>query len=154
MSATVVLIVIALYFAMLVGVSWLTTRKSGGKGDFFVGDKRSPWYVVAIAMIGTSISGVTFISVPGMVAASQFSYMQMVLGFVAGYVVVAYVLLPLYYKLNMYSIYGFLEKRFGLHSYRTGAAFFLISKFLLNFTCRQYHVYGIRLIKHISNRVH
>lgn len=130
MSATVVLIVIALYFAMLVGVSWLTTRKSGGKGDFFVGDKRSPWYVVAIAMIGTSISGVTFISVPGMVAASQFSYMQMVLGFVAGYIVVAYILLPLYYKLNMYSIYGFLEKRFGLHSYRTGAAFFLISKFL------------------------
>lgn len=130
MSAVVVLIVIVLYFAMLVGVSWFTTRKKSGEGDFFVGDKRSPWYVVAIAMIGTSISGVTFISVPGMVAATQFSYMQMVLGFVAGYIVVAYVLLPLYYRLNLYSIYGFLEQRFGLCSYRTGAMFFLISKFL------------------------
>lgn len=130
MTTTVVLIVIVLYFAMLFGVSWLTTRKSAGKGDFFVGDKRSPWYVVAIAMIGTSISGVTFISVPGMVAVSQFSYMQMVLGFVAGYVVVAYVLLPLYYRLNMYSIYGYLEQRFGLRAYRTGSVFFLLSKFL------------------------
>jgi SSS family transporter len=115
---------------MLVGVSWLTTRNSRGSGDFFVGDRRSPWYVVAIAMIGTSISGVTFVSVPGMVAASQFSYLQMVLGFVAGYVVVAYVLLPLYYRLNMYSIYGYLEQRFGLRAYRSGSMFFLLSKFL------------------------
>lgn len=130
MSAEVVLIVIMLYFAMLVGVSWLTTRNSRGSGDFFVGDRRSPWYVVAIAMIGTSISGVTFVSVPGMVAASQFSYLQMVLGFVAGYVVVAYVLLPLYYRLNMYSIYGYLEQRFGLRAYRSGSMFFLLSKFL------------------------
>lgn len=130
MSAEVVLIVIMLYFAMLVGVSWLTTRNSRGSGDFFVGDRRSLWYVVAIAMIGTSISGVTFVSVPGMVAASQFSYLQMVLGFVAGYVVVAYVLLPLYYRLNMYSIYGYLEQRFGLRAYRSGSMFFLLSKFL------------------------
>ena len=130
MSIAIVLTVIAAYFAVIFSTAWFTTRRRGSASSFYVGDRRSPWWVVAIAMIGTSISGVTFISVPGMVAGSQFSYLQMVLGFVAGYFVVAYVLLPLYYRLNLYSIYGYLEGRFGAATYRTGALFFLISKFL------------------------
>lgn len=132
MSSILVLVIIALYFAAIFLVSWITSNKikKDDKRSFFVGDRKSPWYVVAIAMIGTSISGVTYVSVPGMVATSQFSYIQMVLGFVAGYFAVAYILLPLYYKLNLCSIYGYLEQRYGLCSYRTGSAFFLISKFL------------------------
>lgn len=131
MSATLVLAIIAVYFCVIFFISYLTThRQKESNRSFFIGDRKSPWYVVAIAMIGTSISGVTFISVPGMVAATQFSYLQMVLGFVAGYFAVAYVLLPLYYKLNLCSIYGYLEQRYGLSSYRVGAAFFMISKFL------------------------
>ena len=98
--------------------------------DFFLGGRKSPWYVVAISTIGSSISGVTYLSVPGMVAASSFSYMQMVLGFTLGYVVVAYVLLPLYYRMNMNSIYGYLEHRFGQEAYFAGASFFFISKLL------------------------
>lgn len=132
MSSWIVLLIIATYFCAIFFVSWITTRKQqkDDKRTFFVGDRKSPWYVVAIAMIGTSISGVTYVSVPGMVAGSQFSYLQMVLGFVAGYFAVAYILLPLYYRLNLCSIYGYLEQRYGLNSYRTGSAFFLISKFL------------------------
>lgn len=98
--------------------------------DFFLGGRKSPWYVVAISTIGSSISGVTYLSVPGMVAASSFSYMQMVLGFTLGYVVVAAVLLPLYYRMNLNSIYGYLEHRFGQEAYFTGASFFFISKLL------------------------
>lgn len=132
MSSWIVLLIIAFYFCAIFLVSWITTRKQqkDDKRTFFVGDRKSPWYVVAIAMIGTSISGVTYVSVPGMVASSQFSYIQMVFGFVAGYFAVAYILLPLYYRLNLCSIYGYLEQRYGLCSYRTGSAFFLISKFL------------------------
>ena len=129
MSYTLILLIIGLYFAMLFGVSWLTAKRADNNA-FFVGDRRSPWYVVAIAMIGTSISGVTFISVPGWVEATQFSYLQMVLGFVAGYFVIAYLLLPLYYRLNLLSIYAYLDRRLGPASYRTGSAFFLISKML------------------------
>lgn len=129
MSYTLILLIIGLYFLMLFSVSYLTGRKSDNNA-FFVGDRKSPWYVVAIAMIGTSISGVTFISVPGWVTTTQFSYLQMVLGFVAGYFVIAFLLLPLYYRLNLLSIYGYLEKRFGRFSYRTGSFFFLISKML------------------------
>lgn len=131
MSSSIVLLIIALYFGMILGVTWLTTRKKEtDQTAFFTGSRKSPWWVVAIAMIGTSISGVTFISVPGMVEGTQFSYLQMVLGFVAGYFAIAYVLLPLYYRLNLYSIYGYLEQRFGPKAYRTGALFFLLSKFL------------------------
>ena len=97
---------------------------------FFTGDRKSPWPVVAISMVGTSISGVTFISVPGYVAATQMSYMQMVLGFFAGYIAIAYILLPLYYRLDSFSIYGYLSGRFGPRSRTTGAGFFLLSKFL------------------------
>ena len=132
MSSHIVLLIIAFYFAVIFLVSWFTTRHSDQNDNqsFFTGSRKSPWWVVAIAMIGTSISGVTFISVPGMVAGTQFSYMQMVLGFVAGYFAIAYVLLPLYYRLNLSSIYGYLDQRFGPRTYRTGAIFFLLSKFL------------------------
>ncbi len=132
MSSVLVLSIIAFYFGAIFFVSWLTTRKKSANDNqaFFTGGRKSPWWVVAIAMIGTSISGVTFISVPGMVAATQFSYLQMVIGFVAGYFAIAYVLLPLYYRLNLSSIYGYLEQRFGQRAYRTGALFFLLSKFL------------------------
>ena len=98
--------------------------------DFYNGGRRSPWWAVAISMVGTSISGVTFISVPGMVRASLFSYMQMALGFFFGYIFIACVLLPIYYKRNLLSIYGYLEERFGRFSYKTGAVFFLLSKYL------------------------
>lgn len=130
MSSVLVLTIIAVYFAIILFISHLTTRKSSNNKDFFSGSKKSPWYVVAIAMVGTSISGVTFISVPGMVQFSGFGYLQMALGFVAGYFAIAYVLLPLYYKLNLNSIYTYLDQRFGNSSYKIGAIFFLISKFL------------------------
>src|SRR5690606_20748514 len=96
----------------------------------FLGNKQSPWYVVAFGMIGASLSGVTFISVPGWVNASAFSYMQVVLGYVLGYAVIIKVLLPLYYKLELTSIYTYLEQRFGFFSYKTGAFFFLISRII------------------------
>jgi len=131
MNSTLVLAVILLYFLMVLGVSWWTTRRHEHDTEtFYRGDRKSPWWVVAIAMIGTSISGVTYVSVPGMVEAKQMSYIQMVLGFVAGYFVVAYVLLPLYYRLGLSSIYVYLEQRYGHHAHRTGAAFFLLSKYL------------------------
>ena len=130
MSPTLILTVIALYFAIILTISYLTTKRKADNKDFFSGSRQSPWYVVAVAMIGTSISGVTFISVPGMVQFSAFGYLQMALGFVAGYFAIAYVLLPLYYKMNLSSIYTYLDKRFGNSSYKVGAGFFLISKFL------------------------
>ena len=114
---------------MLFGISYIVGHRADNQG-FFVGNRKSPWYVVAFAMIGSMISGVTFISVPGMVAASGFSYLQMVLGFVVGQILIAYVLVPLFYKMNLVSIYEYLENRFGMSSYRTGAWFFFISKML------------------------
>lgn len=130
MNPITVLIIIAFYFLIVLGVSWITTRRKGSDQSFYRGDRKSPWWVVAIAMIGTSISGVTYVSVPGMVASSQMSYLQMVLGFVAGYFVVAYVLLPLYYRMNLSSIYSYLEVRYGNKAHVTGAGFFLLSKYL------------------------
>ena len=108
----------------------MKTHRKESNSAFFAGERKSPWPVVAISMIGTSISGVTFISVPGYVAASQMSYMQMVLGFFTGYIAIAYILLPLYYRMDSFSIYGYLSERFGQKSRTTGAAFFLLSKFL------------------------
>ena len=131
MHSLLVLTVIVLYFLIVFAVSWWTTRRRDRDTEtFYRGDRRSPWWVVAIAMIGTSISGVTYVSVPGMVEAKQMSYMQMVLGFVAGYFAVAYILLPLYYRLGLSSIYVYLEQRYGRMAHRTGAAFFLLSKYL------------------------
>lgn len=131
MNPLIVLGIIALYFALIFGVSWLTTRKhDADTGSFYRGDRRSPWWVVAVAMIGTSISGVTYVSVPGMVLTSAMSYLQMCLGFVTGYLAVAYILLPLYYRLGLNSIYVYLEQRYGTAAHRTGASFFLLSKYL------------------------
>lgn len=130
MNLAVTAAAILVYFAIVVGLSLWTAGKHHSIEDFFRGGRRSPWPVVAVAMVGTSISGVTFISVPGMVSASAFSYLQMAIGFVAGYAVIAYLLLPVYYRLNLTSLYEYLERRFGLYSYKTGAAFFLLSKIL------------------------
>lgn len=127
MSATQIILLIASYFGVLILISYLTGKKTGNDA-FFKGNKQSPWYVVAFGMIGASLSGVTFISVPGWIEASQFSYMQVVLGYIVGYLVIGTVLLPLYYKLNLTSIYTYLEERFGNYAYKTGASFFIISR--------------------------
>ncbi|MCD8293459.1 MAG: sodium:solute symporter [Prevotellaceae bacterium] len=129
MSPFAVILTVAVYFLVLFSISWLAGRRADNAG-FFIGNRRSSWYVVAFAMIGSGISGVTFVSVPGMVAASSFGYLQMVLGFILGQLVIAFVLTPLFYRMNLVSIYAYLENRFGLCSYRTGAWFFFISKML------------------------
>lgn len=129
MTPTTIIITIAAYFAVVLLISWFTGRKSDNAG-FFSGNRRQSWYVVAFAMIGSAMSGVTFVSVPGMVGVSGFGYMQMALGFIAGQLVIAFVLVPLFYRMNLVSIYGYLEERLGVSSYRTGAWFFFISKML------------------------
>ncbi|MDR1332296.1 MAG: sodium:solute symporter [Tannerella sp.] len=129
MPPLLILAIIAAYFAVLFTVSHVAGKKSDNEG-FFVGNRRSKWFMVAFAMIGSSISGVTFVSVPGMVGASSFSYLQMVLGFVAGQALIAFVLVPLFYRLQVVSIYEYLESRFGTSSHCTGAWFFFISKML------------------------
>ena len=129
MNPTLILSIIAVFFVLLFGVAYLTTRKVDNQ-SFYNGNRRSPWYIIAFAMLSTSISGVTFVSVPGMVMNSGFAYMQMVFGFVFGYILVATVLLPLYYKLNLTTIYTYLKSRFGFFSYKTGASFFLLSRTL------------------------
>lgn len=127
MSPTLIIIVLLAYFGSLLAISYITGRNADN-GSFFIGNRRSPWYLVAFGMVGTSISGVTFISVPGEVGINQFAYMQMVLGFFFGYWIVAKVLLPIYYKYNLTSIYTYLDSRFGRTSYKTGSAFFLLSR--------------------------
>lgn len=129
MSTSLIIAVITGYFITLFVISYFTSRHSNND-TFFIGNRKSPWYLVSIAMIGTSISGVTFISVPGWVLTSQFSYLQMVMGYLLGYVVVANVLLPLYYRLNLKSIYTYLKARFGFYSYKTGAFLFLVSRII------------------------
>jgi len=129
MSPISILIIIAAYFAVLFSVSYFTGRKADNAG-FFSGNRKSPWYVVAFATIGAAISGVTFVSVPGMVAESGFSYLQMVLGFAVGQILIAFVLIPLFYRMNLISIYEYLENRFGLLTYQTGAWLFFVSKMM------------------------
>ncbi len=129
MSALLIISIILAYFLLLLVISWHSGRGAGNEA-FFLGERKSPWYVVAFGMIGASLSGVTFISVPGWVVDSQFSYMQMVLGYLAGYAVIANLLMPLYYKLQLTSIYTYLEDRFGKSSYKTGASFFLLSRII------------------------
>lgn len=129
MSATHILLLIGGYFLLLLTISYFT-GKNDSNADFFKAGKQSPWFLVAFGMVGASLSGVTFISVPGWVESSQFSYMQVVFGYLVGYFVIAYLLLPIYYKLNVTSIYQYLEQRFGLVSYKTGAFFFFISRVL------------------------
>lgn len=115
------------YFGLLMFISRITSKGADNAG-FFIGNRKSPWYIVAIGMVGASISGVTFISVPGWVISGKFAYMQMVLGYLAGYQVIIWLLLPLYYKLKLTSIYGYLNQRFGYWSYKSGASFFLLSR--------------------------
>ncbi len=126
-TPTVVLIVIAIYFGVLIFISRVTSKDSSNE-DFFIGNRESPWYVVAFGMIGATLSGVTFISVPGWVGDAQFSYLQMVIGYVFGYIIIAYVLMPTYYRMKLTSIYGYLDHRFGVASYKTGASYFLLSR--------------------------
>ena len=125
----IILITILVYFAILFGISHLTSKKADNN-TFYRANRRAPWYMVAFGMVGASISGVTFVSVPGMVLTSQMTYLQMCLGFIVGYIVIAFVLLPLYYRLNLTSIYTYLGQRLGNRSYQTGAWFFLLSKMI------------------------
>ena len=129
MNSFLILILLLSYFVVLILISYLTSKNDSNQ-DFFKAGKQSPWYLVAFGMIGASLSGVTFISVPGWVEASQFSYFQVVLGYMVGYFVVAFVLLPVYYKLNLTSIYEYLFHRFGFVSHKTGAFFFFVSRIL------------------------
>ena len=129
MTPVAVICTVLGYIAVLFAVAWLSGRRADNAG-FFTGNRRTPWYMAAFAMIGAAMSGVTFISVPGSVAADSFSYMQMVAGFTVGQFVVAYVLIPTFYRLRVVSLYEYLDDRFGVASHRTGAWFFFISKML------------------------
>ncbi|MBL7732856.1 MAG: sodium:solute symporter [Chitinophagaceae bacterium] len=129
------------YFALLLGVAWYTSRNSNNE-SFFIGNRNSNWMLVAFGMIGTSLSGVTFVSVPGDVGKINFNYFQLVIGYLIGYVVVAFVLLPLYYKMNLTSIYTYLEKRFGVNAHKAGAFFFILSR-TVGATARLYLVISI-----------
>lgn len=130
MNGLFILITILVYFGVLLTISKLTSGKHTDNDAFFRGNRQSPWYIVSFGMIGASLSGVTFVSVPGMVRYIDMTYMQTCIGFFFGYIVIALVLLPLYYRLNLTSIYSYLGQRFGRHSYKTGASFFLLSKML------------------------
>ncbi|MFK8045561.1 MAG: sodium:solute symporter [Crocinitomicaceae bacterium] len=125
---TIIFILIA-YFVVLVSISFLTGKKTDND-TFFKGNRNNKWYVVAFGMIGASLSGVTFISIPGTVATSGYTYLQMCFGYIVGYIIIAFVLLPLYYSLNLTSIYEFLKTRFGIYTYKMGAAFFVLSRII------------------------
>jgi len=142
MNPYIGLCLILVYFSLLVLVSYFTSRGKANSEDFFVANRSSKWYLVAFGMIGTSLSGVTFISVPGMVNTGNLHYLQVVFGYLIGYTVIANVLMPLYYRLQLVSIYTYLEQRFGFWSYKTGAGFFLISR-LLGSSARFYLVLSV-----------
>lgn len=133
MSPGILLSFVIGYFLVLMAISWLTSRKSSGNDTFFIANRSSKWYLVAFGMIGTALSGVTFISVPGKVGAAtgdQFEYFQFVLGNAAGFIIIATVLLPLYYRLKLTSIYSYIEKALGVWSYKTAAGIFLVSRII------------------------
>lgn len=130
MNGIFILITIIIYFGILLGISRITAHSHSDNDAFFRGNRQSPWYIVSFGMIGASLSGVTFVSVPGMVKNIDMTYMQTCMGFFFGYLIIAHVLLPLYYRLNLTSIYTYLGQRIGRYSYKTGASFFLISKML------------------------
>ncbi len=138
MNAPLLLAIILAYFALLLGIAFYTSRNSNNE-SFFIGNRSSKWYVVAFGMIGTSLSGMTFISVPGTVGNVGFDYFQVVIGYWLGYFVVSFVLLPLYYKLQLTSIYTYLEQRLGVTAYKTGSLFFILSR-TLGATLRLYLV--------------
>ncbi|QNF31870.1 sodium:solute symporter [Adhaeribacter swui] len=142
MSPITIISIIAAYFCILILISFLTSSKSDNTDSFFLANRKSPWFVVAFGMIGTSLSGVTFISIPGMVNKAEFSYMQFVFGYLLGYLVIATILMPLYYRLNLISIYAYLEQRFGYWSYKTGAFFFLLAR-TIGAALRLYVVAGV-----------
>jgi len=129
MSPILIISCIALYFGGLLLIAYLTSRNSTAD-SYFLGNKTSPWYAVAFGMIGDSLSGVTYISVPGKVGTGHFTYLQLVLGYFVGYFIISKVLLPIYYKMNLVSIYSYLETRFGRHTQKTGAFFFILSRVL------------------------
>ncbi|HNF47933.1 MAG TPA: sodium:solute symporter [Chitinophagales bacterium] len=141
MNTSLIFVCLIAYFIFLFVIAWYTSRNASNK-DYFVGGRSSRWYIVAYGMVGTSLSGVTFISVPGKVGTAHFAYFQVVLGYLIGYFVVAYILLPLYYRLNLTSIYTYLQHRFGDISYKTGAAFFILSR-TLGATLRLYLVINV-----------
>jgi Na+/proline symporter len=141
MSPQIILGIIIAYFCILILIS-LVTSKNTDSQTFFLANKRSPWFIVAFGMIGTSLSGVTFISIPGTVATNSFSYLQLVLGYLLGYLVIATILMPMYYRLNLVSIYTYLEQRFGYWSYKTGSFFFLLSR-TIGAALRLYVVAGV-----------
>jgi Na+/proline symporter len=128
MNGAFIFILILLYFGALFAISYFIGKKHSGNAAFFLGNRKSPWYIVAFGMIGSSLSGITFVSVPGMVGKFDMTYMQMVFGFLFGYAVIAFVLLPVYYKLNVVSIYTYLENRIGRNAYKTGAGFFILAR--------------------------
>ena len=129
------------YFVLLLAVAWFTSRNSNNE-SFFIGNRNSNWMLVAFGMIGTSLSGVTFVSVPGGVGSGNFYYFQVVLGYLLGYAVIAFVLIPLYYKMNLTSIYTYLEKRFGINAHKAGAFFFILSR-TVGATARLYLVISV-----------
>ncbi len=129
MTPSLILGIFVIYTVVLFSVTWITARKANNQ-SFYIGNRVSPWFVVAYGMIGASLSGVTFMSVPGWVQETQFSYMVVVFGYLFGYFVIALVLLPLYYRMKLTSIYSYLEQRFGFWSYKTGAGFFIVSRIL------------------------
>jgi Na+/proline symporter len=141
MSSTLLFSFVLGYFVLLLVVAWYTSRNSNND-SFFIGNRSSNWMLVAFGMIGTSLSGVTFVSVPGTVGSAAFGYFQVVIGYLLGYFIVAFVLLPLYYRLNLTSIYNYLQHRFGMVSYKTGALFFIISR-TLGATARLYLVINV-----------
>ncbi len=129
MSSLLFIGILSGYFLVLLGISWITSRKADDQ-SYFLGNKTSPWIAVAFGLIGDSLSGVTFISVPGAVGGNQFTYFQLVLGYLFGYFIIAGILLPLYYKYNLTSIYTYLGQRFGSWAEKTGSFFFLLSRSL------------------------
>ncbi len=141
MSPAILLTFVLGYFALLLGVAWYTSRNSNNE-SFFIGNRNSNWMLVAFGMIGTSLSGVTFVSVPGGVGTGNFFYYQIVLGYLIGYMVIAFVLIPLYYKMNLTSIYTYLEKRFGINAHKAGAFFFILSR-TFGATARLYLVISV-----------
>ena len=141
MSPLLLLSFVLAYFLLLLVVAWRTSRGADNE-SFFIGNRNSNWMLVAFGMIGTSLSGVTFVSVPGAVARDSFSYFQITLGYFLGYLLIAYVLLPLYYRIHLTSIYNYLNERLGFSSYKTGAAFFILSR-VLGATARLYLVVNI-----------
>src|SRR6185503_1539100 len=141
MSSALLFTFVIGYFALLLFVAWLTSRNSNNE-SFFIGNRSSNWMLVAFGMIGTSLSGVTFVSVPGGVGSGNFYYFQVVLGYLFGYAVIAFILIPLYYRMNLTSIYTYLERRFGINAHKAGAFFFIVSR-VFGATARLYLVISV-----------